>query len=69
MAEAQKTGTTMEPWKVETWTKTCGLPLLLNFEPHRSTLHTHVVLLVLVQVATGAHSFRTDAVECVCVCG
>ena len=22
----------MEPWK--TWTKTCGLPLLFNFEPH-----------------------------------
>ena len=22
------------PWQVETWTKTCGLPLLFHFEPH-----------------------------------
>ena len=22
------------PWYVETWAKTCGLPLLFNFEPH-----------------------------------
>ena len=22
------------PWEVDTWTKTCGLPLLVNFEPH-----------------------------------
>ena len=26
----------MEPWQVEIWTKTCGLPLLFNFEPHPS---------------------------------
>ena len=28
MAVAQKTGTKMEPWQVETWTKICGLPLM-----------------------------------------
>ena len=26
MAVAQKTGTKMEPWQVETWTKTCATP-------------------------------------------
>ena len=34
MAVAQKTGTKMEPWQVETWTKTCVTPPpLFNFEP------------------------------------
>ena len=33
LAVAQKTGTKMEPCSVETWSKTCGLPLLFNFEP------------------------------------
>ena len=36
VAVAQKTSTKMEPWQVETWTNTCGLPLLVNFEPHPS---------------------------------
>ena len=31
MAVAQRTGTNMEPWYVETWTKTC---VTFNFEPH-----------------------------------
>ena len=26
MAVAQKTGTKMEPWEVEKWTKTCATP-------------------------------------------
>ena len=26
MAVAQKTGTKMNPWQVETWTKTCVTP-------------------------------------------
>ena len=30
----KKTGTEMELWYVETWTKSCGLPLLFDFEPH-----------------------------------
>ena len=31
---AQKTGTQSGlPWQVETWTKTCSLPLLFSFEP------------------------------------
>ena len=34
-------GTKLEPWQVETWTETCGLPLLFIFEPrpfkHRPT--------------------------------
>ena len=29
----KKSGTKMDPWQVETWTKTCGLVLLVNFEP------------------------------------
>ena len=27
------------PWEVETRTKTCGLPLLFNFEPHPYVKH------------------------------
>ena len=40
MAVAQRTGTNMEPW-VETWTKTCVMPLLFDFEP-RPYLDWHV---------------------------
>ena len=34
MAAARKTGTKMDAWSVETWTNTCGLPLLFHVEPH-----------------------------------
>ena len=34
LAVAKKNGTKMEPWQVDPWTKTCGLPLLVDFEPH-----------------------------------
>ena len=40
LAVAQKTGANMEPWRpweVERKAKTCGLPLLLDFEPHPSS--------------------------------
>ena len=33
LAVAQKPGTKMEPWQVETWTKTCVTPPVI-FEPH-----------------------------------
>ena len=43
MGVAPKTGTKMEPWQVETWTKTC-VSLLLNFEPHPNSSQKEVGL-------------------------
>ena len=47
---------------METWTKTCGLPLLLNFEPHPYSSHSHAKLITSTHVGPTETETRERAV-------